>query len=291
MVAKKAPARRVPASPARRTRAPPKRRGKRGLEALDGVQQNTPNNHNPVKPTADLDPDIWAKPPTGSSPGPSDKLDAGAIDWVKAGKVAPVQDQGNCNGCWAWAAACAIESAVAVKTGGPVIKLSEQMLLECTDANVSNGCNGGDHVAAIGWVGKHGLATALEYPSRKPGICRRETAVGPKIIGVFATQNDVDASEVKMLQFLRTRGPLSVSVFTNEIWQHYAGGVIRAGDCNGAVKPDHGVAIVGAGTFKGLPVWIIRNSWGTRWGYNGYAFLERGTNACMVCRRIGGAGI
>ncbi len=36
------------------------------------------------------------------------------IDWVKAGFVSPVQDQGNCGAGWAFTAVAAVESALAI---------------------------------------------------------------------------------------------------------------------------------------------------------------------------------
>ena len=40
-----------------------------------------------------------------------------AVNWVTAGKVGPVKDQGQCGSCWAYSAAGALESAWYLKTG------------------------------------------------------------------------------------------------------------------------------------------------------------------------------
>jgi len=241
-----------------------------------------PSNRYPT--TEPVSPPLNVGPATGSYPGPSDILDPGAIDWVKAGKVSPIQDQKLCGGCWAWATTSVIESAVAIQTNSPLVKLSEAMLLECTDAATSHGCDGGSHRSAMSWVQKNGLATNAEYPwSGSLQRCRRPTSPTPKITKVWLSSG---GSEAEILNVVKTRGPVTASVTTNMVWQHYKSGVIHASDCEDSFDTDHVVTIVGAGTFKGLPVWIIRNSWGTKWGYQGYGYVERNNDACMIGSKV-----
>lgn len=45
-------------------------------------------------------------------------------------------------------------------------------------------------------------------------------------------------------------------------------------------KMNHAVLVVGYGTERGQDYWLIKNSWGTNWGLNGYIKLARGSNQC-----------
>jgi KDEL-tailed cysteine endopeptidase len=77
-------------------------------------------------------------------------------------------------------------------------------------------------------------------------------------------------------------GPVSVGIDASDpSFQTYASGVYNT--CGTSL--DHAVLIVGYGsTSAGVDYWIVKNSWGTSWGENGYVLIERDmTSSAGVC--------
>ena len=82
------------------------------------------------------------------------------------------------------------------------------------------------------------------------------------------------------MQLALTRGPVFAVMHVNAFFYVYAYGVFN-GPCNGL--PNHAVIIVGYNTTSdGVPYWIIRNSWGTRWGEQGYVRVIRNRRKCSI---------
>jgi len=200
-------------------------------------------------------------------------------DWRKQYKVTPVRNQGQCGSCWAFSAVENIESLYCIKNnldGRSFSPLSAQEIVDC-DTN-DDGCYGGIPSNAFQFVMQEGgLESDKDYNyTGIVGTCNfQANLVKVKISDwKYATQN---SDEGKLQSNLVNWGPLSICVDA-ESWQDYVGGILMASDCGNTL--DHCVQLVGYDMTQSIPFWIIRNSWGTDWGENGYIRLQYGQDAC-----------
>jgi len=196
-----------------------------------------------------------------------------SIDWREKHVVTAVKNQGSCGSCWAFSATGSIEVAVAIETGN-LISLSEQQLMDCSRPEGDISCSGGLMDDAFKYVeDNHGLDTEADYPYKmKDETCRkRKERIHVSSIKSFhdITPNDEEAIARAVLI-----GAVSVAIEADQVsFMLYRSGVYTA-KCGIAL--DHGVLIVGYGTSKeGLDYWIVKNSWGEKWGEQGYFLLER----------------
>jgi cathepsin L len=83
------------------------------------------------------------------------------------------------------------------------------------------------------------------------------------------------------MEALVTQGPISISVDASK-WHSYSSGVFDG--CN-TMNPDvnHVVVLVGYGVDPQYgPYWTVRNSWGPKYGENGYIRVRR-TGGGLYC--------
>ena len=213
-----------------------------------------------------------------------------------------VKNQGSCGSCWAHSATESMESYFAIRYGQLPV-LSTQQVASCT--LTMNGCGGGSFVA--GWeamAATGGLNEEWTYPyvdffapemswnntQRCMNISKKFPTIHPAGKAPFAFtwwpkanisgytrvhENNATA----LMRALALAGPQSISVAASYQWSDYESGVLVNNYAQNATwqEINHDVQLVGYGYDSDLNMnyWIVRNSWGTNYGEEGYIRLNR----------------
>ncbi|KAL3882301.1 hypothetical protein ACJMK2_028662 [Sinanodonta woodiana] len=204
------------------------------------------------------------------------------VDWRQKGYVTPVKNQErSCYSCWAFSTTGSLEGQNFRKTG-KLVNLSEQQLVDCSSAFGNMGCSGGLMEQSFAYIKKYGIETEEDYPYKaKDQQCKYNSA---KIVAKNTGCVEINrGSESALQNAVATVGPISVAIDSNHrsFW-YYAGGVYEEDQCSSTVL-DHAVLVVGYGTENGKDYWLVKNSWGERWGDKGYIKMARNKgNMCGI---------
>ncbi|KAM9330437.1 bile acid-sensitive ion channel [Gastrophryne carolinensis] len=201
------------------------------------------------------------------------------FDWRDKNMVTQVKNQMDCGACWAFSIVDTVESVYAIK-GHPLTELSVQQVIDCS--YMDNGCNGGSTLGALKWLyqSQAKLVRSSDYPFKaRTGLCHYvpRTQYGVSINGYKAY--DMSDCEEVMTKLLIEYGPLAIIVNALS-WQDYLGGIIQHHCSSG--HSNHAVVIVGYDKSGDTPYWIVKNSWSTSWGIEGYVHIKMGDNLCGI---------
>ena len=212
---------------------------------------------------------------------------ASSVNWVDAGAVTPVKDQGQCGSCWAFSTTGSLEGAHYVATGD-LLSFSEQQLVDCAFLSYGNlACNGGLQENAYNYY-EAGYKAELEsvYPYTSGTTMSKGTCAYDSSSTTAVTVSSYDAvtpdSYTDMKAALNVQ-PLAVSIEADKLcFQFYSSGVLDNTACGTSL--DHAVLAVGYGTENGQDYWLVKNSWNTTWGDQGYIKLAivDGAGICGV---------
>ena len=200
-----------------------------------------------------------------------------SVDWRSDGLVTNVKDQGQCGSCWAFSAIATLEGQHSRKAG-KLISLSEQNIVDCAFDYGNEGCMGGWPNAALSYVRYNGgVDTEVSYPYEAVDEnCEfNKTDVGSLVSEVI---NITKGNYTQLMNAIAVVGPISVAIDAESDFQFYESGVFESDDCSSTAL-DHAVTVVGYGvSHSGKKYYIIKNSWGTDWGEDGYIYFSRDVN-------------
>lgn len=211
--------------------------------------------------------------------------------------VPVVKNQGSCGSCYAFSSMGMIESRLRVATKNQLkIDLSPQEIVSCSA--YSQGCEGGfPYLIAGKFAQDHGVVaeecnpyTGQDTSCSATKKCTRMYVSKYRYVGGYYGACNEELMKMSLVQ----SGPLSVSFEVYSDFMHYSGGVYyHTDELLQDVPPNkydpfeltnHAVLLVGYGTDPKTKedYWIVKNSWGTKWGENGFFRIRRGVDECGI---------
>ena len=219
------------------------------------------------------------------------------VDWRLKGVTTPVKSQGMCGSCWAFASAAVLESHVAIQTN-LLFEFSPQQLVSCAQnpshCGGNGGCAGATAEIAFNHVKEFGAVAEWQfgYQDNNGAPINCTLSVEDKFYrGAVAGITDYltlpSNNYTVLMNVVAKMGPVAVSVACLP-WHLYKSGIFyhhMSKESNSSTDLNHLVVIEGYGSDDeiGLDYWIVRNSWGPRWGEHGYIRLKRiGEKECAI---------
>jgi cathepsin X len=202
-----------------------------------------------------------------------------------------------CGSCWAFASTGALADRykIALENKYPDVHLSVQALVDC-GAGTAGSCNGGSALAAYEFMAENGGlpdATCSPYIGHDNSNWSEIDCVDRqcRTCDRFGTCSYVPAAEtelryeisdygsvvgVESMKAELRNGPIACLMYAHsDSFEDYKGGVIQ--DYTAYDGITHVVVVVGYGeTADGMGFWVVKNSFGTNWGENGFYRQEIG---------------
>ena len=209
-----------------------------------------------------------------------------SFDWRVSGGSPYPKDQAMCGSCYAFAVIGALESQLLIrrKISQP---LSEQFVLDCGWSESSSSCSGGNqeelgpvlldrYKGFVPFEAHYG-----EYMSTY-SYCKNITGMDGIFFDGWVNLPARSSTEL-IKQAIVQNGLLSVSINAIDaiLFHETLDGVVRSDKCahTKAHQLNHAVNLVG---WHENDYWILRNSWSTNWGHDGYFYVEMGDRDCGI---------
>ncbi|XP_067671811.1 procathepsin L-like [Haliotis asinina] len=191
------------------------------------------------------------------------------FDWRSKGVISPVTNIDAFSNSFAIVARGCVASFQAIKTGF-LLGLSAWEIVDCCPS-LEDGVF--DCIHDIG-----GLCGATTYPLYT-GQCKNNSCqAAAKVRGGKV----VPAGNVNRMEQALLKRPLAALMdASNASFGRYQSGIYNDTDCSKTVI-NHAMQVVGYGEKDGQEFWICKNTWGPKWGEDGYVRMKKGSDICGI---------
>ncbi|KAK9880796.1 hypothetical protein WA026_013125 [Henosepilachna vigintioctopunctata] len=233
-------------------------------------------------------------------------------NWPDCPTIQEIRDQGSCGSCWAFGAVESMSDRICIHSKGKVhVHFSADDLVSCC-YTCGMGCNGGFPGAAWHYWVRKGIVSGGVYGS-KQGCrpyeiapcehhvngtrppCNGDNGKTPKCVRECESSYPItynkdrkfgksayslSSNEAAIRNELYKNGPVEAAFTVYEDLLNYKSGVYQ--HIKGSALGGHAIRIIGWGEEKGVPYWLIANSWNSDWGDNGTFKIIRGKDHCGI---------
>lgn len=219
----------------------------------------------------------------------------GSFDLRKLYPLTPIKDQKSCGSCVYFAGVATFEDEMII-AGQATPLLSPQFIMDRVDWS----CDGSIfEMFGDGLVKAGGIPTLASYPYR--AYNQRPQPAG-QLYGKIVSKELIESSSESIIAMLNARHPVMTTVAASNSFMNYQSGVFNACDSN---QTNHENEIVGydcetskdaAGNCvlplpNGVGFWIVRNSWNTGYGEQGWYRIKmtdsRGNRCNAIAEEVG----
>ncbi|KAH7116174.1 hypothetical protein B0J11DRAFT_495590 [Dendryphion nanum] len=254
----------------------------------------------PVRPpilNAPVIPEINVRQATPARPKLVDWRNRWGVNWL-----ATIQNQWNCNSCWAFAVAGLVESMVRIEHG-IWAKRSEGDLRDGIFTDISAAekkprdfcTHGGDYIGPLDWIVKNGIADLecwayLTLNTQAHGgyrPCWDRTGRTVKLPSGYQRLGGAGSLEDQK-KWLNSVGPIIAGLDVPNAFMNHQGAGVYVDPLVVGQRWSHSLLIVGYDDDRNA--WLVRNSWGVGWGDRGYAWVRYGEMNIDVYLKVGLSG-
>lgn len=206
---------------------------------------------------------------------------ANKINWIDKGCVSKIKNQQACHCSYAFATTAAVESAFLINNRN--VTISEQEIIDCSKDDGNQGCTSGSIISSLQYIQTKSISLDADYAYN--GIqaeCKAASFTSKSTIKGFKTLEPNINSLLKNLPI----APIAAALYIKDDFLDYENGIYDAeGSCGSINQTNGAVLIVGYNLEDSIPYIIVKNSWGSKWGEEGFARMaigQRSTGPCFI---------